>query len=183
VKVTVGQFDKCTSDSSSTNVSVDNILIHPDFSAENKANDIALVKLSSPVLFDRRVAPICLSAPGGVFSSDLIFTINLKLVGHTYLGQVATVAGWPLDTEDADMGKTLCRPKKLGVPVLSEKDCLESTGDAMALSADKGCVGIVGTPNVICMVVINCYLQAVIVLLFLICYVGRWRISCNVSLA
>ncbi|RZC33799.1 trypsin-1 [Asbolus verrucosus] len=134
VKVTLGQFDRCSFDVSSMNVSVDKIIIHPDFSPENKANDLALLKLSNPVIFERRISPICLSVPG-----------------HNYLGQVATIVGWPPnEAAEEEEATTSCRPKKLGLPVLDNIECLETAQDPTFISTDKGCVGLVGTPSVVC---------------------------------
>ena len=128
MKVTLGTYNKCIPDVSSANVSVSDIIIHPDFSAENHANDIALLKLSTPVVFERRISPICLSIPS-----------------YNYLGQVATVVGWP---KDKGATESSCRPKKLGLPVLGGDECLENTPHEF--SAEKGCIGLVGTVSVIC---------------------------------
>lgn len=64
MKVTLGQFDRCFPDVTSQNVSVSAILLHPDFSPGNRAYDIALVRLNTPVQYEKRMRPICLSFPG-----------------------------------------------------------------------------------------------------------------------
>nr|CAH7752889.1 unnamed protein product [Callosobruchus chinensis] len=141
VKVTVGQFDRCVPDVSSTNSSVEKIILHPDFSPENRAHDLALIKLSTPVKIERRVSPICLASP------------NTR-----YLGQVATVFGWAeanieeLPPPPGPTRKLLssCRPRKLGLPVLGPKECLEFASDINYVSEDKGCIGVVGSNTPIC---------------------------------
>lgn len=133
VKVTLGQFDRCFPDVTSQNVSVSAILLHPDFSPGNRAYDIALVRLNTPVQYEKRMRPICLSFPG-----------------HKYTGQVATVVGWteaPLP--DGETSAT-CRPRKAGLPVLSYSDCVATAFDPAYVSADKGCVGIIGTRSIVC---------------------------------
>lgn len=63
IKITIGQFDKCFPDVTSLNASVEKIIVHPDFSPGNRANNIALVKMSTPLKIEKRVSPICLSVP------------------------------------------------------------------------------------------------------------------------
>lgn len=67
MKVTLGAFDRCFPDQKSTNVSVDKIIVNPAFSPGNRANDLALIRLSSTVVFEQSISPICLSAPGKYF--------------------------------------------------------------------------------------------------------------------
>lgn len=71
-------------------------------------------------------------------------------LGHKYTGQVATVVGWteaPLP--DGETSAT-CRPRKAGLPVLSYSDCVATAFDPAYVSADKGCVGIIGTRSIVC---------------------------------
>ena len=53
------------------------ILFHPDFDPADHANDFAIFKLASPVIFSDSVAPICLPSA----TTD-------------YDNKVATVSGW-----------------------------------------------------------------------------------------
>lgn len=64
IKVALGHFDRCFSETSSTNISVSKIIIHPDFSPKNRAHDIALIQLTRPIPIERRIAPVCLAFPG-----------------------------------------------------------------------------------------------------------------------
>ncbi|CAH2012041.1 unnamed protein product [Acanthoscelides obtectus] len=141
IKVTLGQFDRCVPDTSSTNTSVEKIILHPDFSPENRAHDIALIKLSTLVKIERRISPVCLASP------------NTR-----YQGQVATVFGWaetnikegPPTSGQTRKITSSCRPRKLGLPVLGPKECLESTPDMAYVTQDKGCIGVVGSNTPIC---------------------------------
>lgn len=75
VKVTLGQYDRCFPDTSSTNVSTERIITHPDYNAARGLHNIALVRLSSSVTFERRISPICLSYPS---KFDYIFNLGLQ---------------------------------------------------------------------------------------------------------
>ncbi|XP_017770581.1 PREDICTED: serine protease 27-like [Nicrophorus vespilloides] len=129
LKVTLGQFDRCFPDVSSQNVSVDAIKLHPDFSPGNRAHDLALVKLSSPINFDRKINPICIALPGA-----------------KYVGQVGTVVGWA----EGSSADSSCRPRKLGLPILDYDRCVGTALDSQYTSLDKGCLGVIGAKSVIC---------------------------------
>ncbi|KAG5896146.1 hypothetical protein JTB14_015849 [Gonioctena quinquepunctata] len=132
MKVTVGLFDRCFADVSSMNLSVDQITIHPDFSKGNGAHDIALIKLAIPLRYERRISPICLATPN-----------------MSHLGQVATVYGWAQSSTTNETTGS-CRPRKLGLPILGYKECLQAVSDPNYISTDKGCVGVIGSLSPIC---------------------------------
>ncbi|KAF5295124.1 hypothetical protein FQA39_LY13275 [Lamprigera yunnana] len=134
VKVTLGQQDRCTPDVSSLNVSVEKVIIHKEFNPTNKAHDIALLKLSSSIIFEKRILPICLSSPDS-----------------TYVGQVATFVGWEHFREE-NKHMPNCRLRKVGLPVLDFSNCYQSLHVSNFLTTDKRCAGIIGTKNVICQV-------------------------------
>nr|XP_023018862.1 vitamin K-dependent protein C-like [Leptinotarsa decemlineata] len=120
------------------NLSINRIIIHPDFSPGNRAHDIALLELSNPVRFERRISPICLATP------------NTR-----YLGQVATVYSWTQaisKNETTDTSQTIksCRPRKLGLPILGYEECLNAASNSNYVSIDKGCIGVIGSFSPIC---------------------------------
>ncbi|KAJ8965612.1 hypothetical protein NQ314_004003 [Rhamnusium bicolor] len=135
IKVTIGQFDRCFPDVSSVNMSVEKIILHPDFNPGNRAHDMALLKLSSPVNIERRVSPICLAVPNTL-----------------YLGQVATVFGWSEDETEEGPISGSCRPRKLGLPILGPTECLGAAFEPQYVSTDTGCIGVIGLPNPVCKV-------------------------------
>lgn len=71
--MTLGAHFNCHLEASTTNYSVSNILMHPDFGSGYKVNNIALVKLSTLVIYERTIIPICLPTPGKLLLLKLYF--------------------------------------------------------------------------------------------------------------
>ncbi|XP_044018246.1 phenoloxidase-activating factor 3-like [Aphidius gifuensis] len=132
IKVTIGAFDRCNIDISSSNVSVEHIIMYPEFIKETNAHDLALLRLTRPINFEKRVTSVCLPNPGS-----------------TYLGQVGTVLGWTASTDDDSNSKS-CLPKKMGLPILGTAECLKSGVELKNYHADSGCIGVFGTKSLIC---------------------------------
>lgn len=76
VKVSLGEYDRCNLDISSINISVEHIYIHPEFNIESKAHDLALIRFSRPIKFEKRISPVCLPN-AGLFL--IKFSFNLYL--------------------------------------------------------------------------------------------------------
>uniref|UniRef100_A0A3Q3LV34 Peptidase S1 domain-containing protein n=1 Tax=Mastacembelus armatus TaxID=205130 RepID=A0A3Q3LV34_9TELE len=82
------------------------IVLHPKYDSNTADNDIALLRLSSPVQFTDYIRPVCLAASGSVFNN----------------GTVSWVTGWGVIQE----GVTLPSPKTLQeveVPVVGNRQC------------------------------------------------------------
>lgn len=75
VKVSLGEYDLCNLDVSSSTISVESLILYPEYNIESHAHNLALIKLSQTVKFERRLLPICLPNPGMYFTY-LIFIIN-----------------------------------------------------------------------------------------------------------
>ncbi|XP_012288814.2 vitamin K-dependent protein C-like [Orussus abietinus] len=131
IKVSLGEYDRCKFDVSSANVSVEAVILHPEFNPESRARDLALIRLARPIKFERRISPICLPNPGS-----------------SYLGQVGTLAGWAESTGDSE-GRT-CRPRKVGLPILGYNECIKSGVDPSLFHDDSGCIGVIGGNSIVC---------------------------------
>ena len=50
-------------------IDVAQIVLHPNYDSDSSDNDIALLKLSSPVTFTDYIRPVCLAAGDSVFNN------------------------------------------------------------------------------------------------------------------
>ncbi|CAL7940151.1 unnamed protein product [Xylocopa violacea] len=133
IKVSLGEYDRCNLDVSSIIFSVESLILHPEYNSESHAHNLALVKLSQPIKFDRRILPICLPNPGS-----------------TYLGQVGTLVGWTLSKPEDKNSNQTCRPRKLGLPILGYNECIRSGINLMNFHNDSGCAGVLGGSSIVC---------------------------------
>jgi len=78
---------------------------HSGWSTVTKVNDIAVLKLSSPVTFSKTIRPICL--PCSYANNDMT-------------GDTLTLAGWGTDSESGDMQDHLMA---VSVPIISNAVC------------------------------------------------------------
>ncbi|XP_015606006.1 phenoloxidase-activating factor 3 [Cephus cinctus] len=133
IKVSLGEYDRCNLDISSVNISAETVILHPEFNPESRAKDLALIRLTRPIKFERRISPVCLPNPGS-----------------TYLGQVGTLAGW-IESRTPDMTDVkTCRPRKLGLPILGYNECIKSGIDFTSFHNDSGCIGVIGGNSIVC---------------------------------
>ncbi|XP_015806379.2 mannan-binding lectin serine protease 1 [Nothobranchius furzeri] len=121
VKVSVG-LQSLRDKPLSTNHSVDQILLHPDFHPTNYNNDIALLRLSQKVVFNQLVRPVCLPQTGQ--QADLSFLLPNSL---------GLVAGWGISNPNAsssaltsDLGVTSDLLQYVKLPVVSQDECQAS---------------------------------------------------------
>uniref|UniRef100_UPI0037E78DD0 transmembrane protease serine 9-like n=1 Tax=Semicossyphus pulcher TaxID=241346 RepID=UPI0037E78DD0 len=89
---------------------VDAIILHPNYDSVTSDNDIALLKLSSPVQFTDFIRPVCLAADDSSFNS----------------GTDSWVTGWGAVQEGGESALSLPFPETLQevqVPVLGNRQC------------------------------------------------------------
>ncbi|XP_043470214.1 vitamin K-dependent protein C-like [Leptopilina heterotoma] len=133
VKVSLGEYDRCNLDISSINISVEHIYIHPQFNLESKAHDLALIRFSRSIKFEKRISPVC-----------------LPNAASTYTNQVGTVSGWTVSTTLEESNNRTCRPRKMGLPIMGNNECIKSGINFTRFHDDSGCIGIVGGNSIIC---------------------------------
>lgn len=81
-----------------------------------------------------------------------MYNVLYNISEKKYLGQVATLVGWSEGQTPEGSVTSSCRPRKLGLPILGYAECVATAADPLFVSADKGCVGVVGAPSVVCKV-------------------------------
>ncbi|XP_031417421.1 LOW QUALITY PROTEIN: transmembrane protease serine 9-like, partial [Clupea harengus] len=86
--------------------SVDRIVLHPNYDSDTSDNDIAMLRLSSPVQFSNFIRPVCLAASGSVFNN----------------GTDSWVTGW------GNIGEGVALPfpetlQEVEVPVVGNRQC------------------------------------------------------------
>lgn len=103
------------------------IIIHPNFTEDDLNNDIAVIRLSADVAFNRYVQPVCLWKSGKTDISEVI-------------GKYGTVIGWG-KTETGQISNEL---RQASLPVVSWGTCLESNRlfAGSLLSERNFCAGI-----------------------------------------
>uniref|UniRef100_A0A3B3CIW9 Si:dkey-32n7.7 n=1 Tax=Oryzias melastigma TaxID=30732 RepID=A0A3B3CIW9_ORYME len=103
-------------------------IVHPDFGGRTLDNDIALLRLSSPVTFTHYIRPVCLAASGSVFNN----------------GTGSWVTGWGNVKE----GELLPFPQTLqevAVPVIGNRQCGCLYGvDGINITSNMICAGVLG---------------------------------------
>lgn len=149
------------------NISVESITLHPEFNPDAHTHDLALIRLSRPTKFEKRISPICLPNPGMISyitvrseykrkkedcktQGDYAFKYIFCTPGSTYLGQVGTLVGWTVRKLDDNADVRTCKPRKLGLPILGYNECIKSGINPMNFNDDYGCIGVVGTNSLVC---------------------------------
>ncbi|KAI1293648.1 Plasma kallikrein [Halotydeus destructor] len=102
--VVLGAYKLSEIDSKKSAAAVQEIIIHPDYSAKGHVNDLALIKLAKPVKFSKTVQPVCLA-------SEYTPIDNLFLTG------------WGLIKSVQDGGEMSRYLNEIELPVLSDTFC------------------------------------------------------------
>lgn len=76
IKVRLGEYDFATSEETrAVDFTISEIRVHPDFAFDTFANDIAIIKLYLPTVFDSYIWPVCLPPIGQTFEyKDAVIT-------------------------------------------------------------------------------------------------------------
>lgn len=101
---------------------VEKIIMHPNYNRRNIDNDIALLKLATPVALDSVIVPVCLPANNN----------------YTFEGVIATAAGWGATSEGGSVSGVL---RKVEVPILSNSDCNTKTNYEGKITDNMLCAG------------------------------------------
>ncbi|XP_064180643.1 polyserase-2-like [Anguilla rostrata] len=122
--VYLGRQNQEGSNPHEVSIGVGQIVLHPDYDAQSSDNDIALLRLASPVNFTNYIRPICLAASASTFHSDTS----------------SWVTGWGAINE----GVVLPSPQTLQeveVPVVGNKQCTCLYGEGQ-ITENMMCAGL-----------------------------------------
>ena len=121
--VTLGDHNVSSNEGTEQARSVSQIIMHPSYNSSTLDNDVALMKLSSPVTLNARVQTIPLvNAPA-----------DDSLVAN---GILATVTGWGATSEGGSSSSVL---RKVQVPIVSNTTCNSAYGGG--ITANMICAG------------------------------------------
>jgi len=100
-------IESSTNDGTEQVRSITRITRHPAYNAETFENDIAILKLASPLSLNSAVA-----------------AINLPIAGSTASG-LGLVSGWGVTLEDGSLATIL---RKVSIPIITDAKCREAYG-------------------------------------------------------
>ncbi|KOC59163.1 Proclotting enzyme, partial [Habropoda laboriosa] len=107
IKVRLGEYDfESAEESRSLDFAVSEILTHPYFDYSTYENDVALVKLHRPTIFDSYIWPVCLPP-----------------IGQTFANKSAVVTGWGTKYYGGPVSAVLM---EVDVPVWPQDKCVRS---------------------------------------------------------
>ncbi|KAI8501163.1 Cytochrome P450 4f11 [Branchiostoma belcheri] len=104
--LTFGEFDRYLNDGTEKTIFTEEIFIHPGYNNSLLTNDIALVKMTSPVTYTAYVHPACL--PDASMEADV--------------GAVCTITGWGRFLEGSTTARRL---QQANVPIVNSTACSE----------------------------------------------------------
>jgi secreted trypsin-like serine protease len=138
-QIVVGTYDTRITEDGQLTAQVAQIYMHPQYSSRTLTNDVALLQLSSPLVYTDHIQPVCL--PSNI--DDLLVA-----------GQSVFVTGWGSTSSGGSVSPTL---RQVIVPTLTPDQCQAQYGagniDGTMLCAGVGgkdsCQGDSGGPLVV----------------------------------
>ncbi|XP_068231253.1 transmembrane protease serine 9-like [Palaemon carinicauda] len=124
VKVLIGEHNWGTTTETSVTEKrdVSQIIVHPQYSSKTFDNDMALLKLSSPISFpsDNKIAPVCLPD-----------------AGNAYDNVDAIITGWGTTSSGGSQSNQL---REVTVPTMTNSKCQQSYGNS--ITSNMICAGL-----------------------------------------
>ncbi|KAJ7371578.1 hypothetical protein OS493_024253 [Desmophyllum pertusum] len=127
--VTVGELHRGITEGSEQNVPVEKIILHDNFDHQSLQNDIALMKLKRPILYDAYVSPVCLP--------DFDFDV----------GTTCYVTGWGQAGPSSSMSNIL---QETSVPLMDHTVCKNHNKDILLVTSQMRCAGTLGQSQGTC---------------------------------
>jgi len=105
VKVAAGAHDLSNGAVGQQEAEVETVIYHPQYNPDTTMNDIAVLKLKTPIKFSDTVKPVCLPAHGEQLADN----------------SQAVVAGWGLTKEGGEDTSNVLM--QVGIPTIKYSDC------------------------------------------------------------
>jgi len=122
INIILGVYDLLSDDQPSLQLkSIVSAVIHPKFVSKTFNNDIAILKLNSPVKFSYAVGPVC-----------------LPQFQKSYTGQIGVVTGWGRINETSSISPLL---RQVEVPIFSNPECQKTKYGVKAITDNMMCAG------------------------------------------
>ncbi|CAI9616659.1 unnamed protein product, partial [Staurois parvus] len=126
--VRLGEYDRRTLEDTEQQIAVTRLIIHPKFDPATVNNDIALMRLAQPAVYDKYVLPICLPSYG------------LSEKNLTVEGTETIVTGWGFQ-DQSHRNRTMIL-SYIQVPIVSSNICSEVM--SARVTDNMLCAGILG---------------------------------------
>ncbi|KAJ8011447.1 hypothetical protein DPEC_G00058310 [Dallia pectoralis] len=126
--VRLGDYERTHFEGTEVNVQVSKTFSHPEFNKETVDNDIALLRLSSPVTFTKYILPICL--PGRALAEG---TLHLN-------GTRTVVTGWGKQEQNYTGFSSAL--SYIQVPLVEREECAQHMVNHV--TANMLCAGVIG---------------------------------------
>ncbi|XP_075433186.1 chymotrypsinogen 2-like [Ascaphus truei] len=123
----LGMYDRASTSEARHVKKISKVIIHPLYNNETGAHDVLLVKLSTPVVYDDRVSPVCLNASSDDFSA----------------GFKCVTSGWGCINGSTEESPT--KLQQVSLPLISNHEC--QTFLDVNISGTMICAGAAGATS------------------------------------
>ncbi|KAM6893556.1 coagulation factor VII-like [Xenentodon cancila] len=123
LKVVAGEHNIAVNESTEQRIQVAEIIMHEDYDTNTADNDIALLRLESPIVYSKYTVPVCL--PTRSLAERELWAVNLH-----------TVSGWGRRSENGPTSNLL---RRTTVPRMRTQTCVEESG--VVLTKNMFCAG------------------------------------------
>ncbi|XP_051558038.1 coagulation factor VII isoform X1 [Myxocyprinus asiaticus] len=123
LKIVAGEHDIEVEEGTEQIIQVDQMIMHPRYVSKTAENDIALLRLRSPIIYSSYAVPVCL--PQRDMAINVLWTISKH-----------TVSGWGKRSEDGPTSRLL---RRLIVPRIRTQECIEKS--KVSITSNMFCAG------------------------------------------
>ncbi|XP_074520253.1 coagulation factor VII-like [Halichoeres trimaculatus] len=123
LQVVAGEHNTKVEEGTEQTIQVSEIIMHENYTKANADNDIALLRLASPIVYNTYAVPVCM--PTRALAERELWAVRLH-----------TVSGWGKRSENGPVSNQL---RRLKVPRIRTQQCREDSG--VVLTENMFCAG------------------------------------------